>query len=398
VTNTTAILESSDKSLQSVAAVSLAPEILRVWTLSLSRDEWEAVGLVLVVKLMVFWQAAIRYEIQYNRWISSLAQALDPVAHWDVDQYLNIATLGYGPTGDARLRLAFFPLYPWLVRALLPIVHNPLVGALTVSTVASLALPVLLFRLVRIDYGTHMAWQAVWFLAIFPTSYFLHVPYTESLFLTFLIGSVLACRVGNWLLAGILGGLATLTHDTGILLVAALGYEAMLQFRTTHRWQNHYLWLGLIPLGFGVFLALNHHITGSVLAFMAVKHQQWSNGLSTPLAFYNQLGVLGWMRPADAEMIGIQIFFYVLASGIATCISLWLLRPSYAIWMLANWVVIACLTWDLSAPRYVLAMFPIFILEALASRNRLVHAALTACSLLFLALFSGEFALGHWAF
>jgi len=43
-------------------------------------------------------------------------------------------------------------------------------------------------------------------------------------------------------------------------------------------------------------------------------------------------------------------------------------------------------------------MFPIFMLEAMVSRNRLASAALNLWSMLFLALFCGEFFKGHWAF
>jgi len=370
----------------------------RAWTLALNRDEWEAIGFVLAVKFLIFWQAAIRYEILSNRWITSLTQARELIDHWDVGQYLNIVTLGYGPTGDARIRLAFFPLYPWLVRALLPVARDPLLSGLIVSTLASLALAVLFLRLVKLDYGAELGRRSVWFLFIFPTSYFLHLPYTESLFLALIVASFLACRLGNWLAAGILGALATLAHDTGILLVVALGFEALQQFRTTGRWHNRWLWLGLIPFGFAAYLLVNYHATGNPLAFMAVKSEHWSNEISVPWASYRQLRTLGHRPPADVEMVGVQIFSYVLIGFVATVAALWFLRPSYAIWMLANCAVISCLTWDLSAPRFLLAMFPIFILEALASRNRVVYAVLTVWSLLFLALFSGEFAAGQWAF
>jgi hypothetical protein len=364
----------------------------------LSRDEWELVAMVLIVKALLFWYGMLSFEIHYNKWITSREDAFGLLNHWDVGQYLNIATSGYGPAGVARLRLAFFPLYPWLIRALLPVAQDPLLSALIVSTLASLALAVLFLRLVKLDYGTELGRRSVWFLFIFPTSYFLHLPYTESLFLALVVASFLACRLGNWLLAGILGALATLTHDTGIFLVAALGFEALQQFRTTGRWHNRWLWLGLIPLGFAAFLLVNFHATGSPLAFMGVKSEHWANEISVPWTSYRQLGVLGWMQPADAEMMGVQIFSYVLIGFVATAAALWFLRPSYAIWMLANWATISCLTWDLSAPRYLLAMFPLFILEALASRNRVVYAALTVWSILFLALFSGEFFKGHWAF
>ena len=36
---------------------------------------------------------------------------------WDARHYLKIAQQGYVNTGDDRLTLVFFPLYPWLIRA-----------------------------------------------------------------------------------------------------------------------------------------------------------------------------------------------------------------------------------------------------------------------------------------
>ena len=39
-----------------------------------------------------------------------------------------------------------------------------------------------------------VAMRAAWFLLIFPTAYFLHIGYTESLFLALVLGSFLAAR------------------------------------------------------------------------------------------------------------------------------------------------------------------------------------------------------------
>lgn len=91
----------------------------------LSPDEWELVAMVLVAKGLLFWFGMLSFEIHYNKWILTGHEALGLLDHWDVGQYVNIATQGYGPTGDARLRLAFYPLYPWLIRALMPIFRNP---------------------------------------------------------------------------------------------------------------------------------------------------------------------------------------------------------------------------------------------------------------------------------
>jgi len=364
----------------------------------LSRDEWELVAMVLIVKALLFWYGMLSFEIHYNKWITSREDAIGLLNHWDVGQYLNIATLGYGTTGDARLRLAFYPLYPWLIRLLTPVFRSPHLAALAVTTIASMAVAVALFRLMKIDFDEAVARRAVWFLFIFPTSYFLHIAYTESLFLFFVIAAFVACRRGDWLYAGIYGALATLTHDTGILLIAAFGVEGLQELWQTRRWNLRWLWVSLIPLGFGFFMLVNYHLAGNPLAFVTVAGEHWTNRLTVPWAAYNQLGVNTWMSPPDAITHGMAIMLFVAGGFIATLASAWWLRPCYTMWMASNWLIIAMQSWDMSAPRLVLAMFPIFMLEAMVSRNRLASAALTVWSILFLALFCGEFFKGHCAF
>ena len=87
------------------------------------------------------------------------------------------------------------------------------------STVASLVAAVELYRLAVLDHSPRLARATVWFLFIFPTSYFLHIDYTESLFLALVLGAFLAARDDHWLAAGTLGMLAGLTHANGALLV-----------------------------------------------------------------------------------------------------------------------------------------------------------------------------------
>lgn len=363
-----------------------------------SRDDWETIGLVLGVKALLFWYVFVINEIRNDKWIKSPSETLALFNHWDVGQYTNIAALGYGATGDARLRLAFFPLYPWLIRALDIVVRNPLVNGMIVSAIASMVLGLALWRLVDFEYGPEVAHHAVWFMFIFPSSYFLHLTYTESMFIALVLLSFLACLKDQWRFAGLYGGLATLTHDTGILLVAALGVEALKRLRETRRWNNSWLWLGLIPAAFVVLMVMNWRIAGDPLTFMHVNGEHWGNYFRNPLAAYNQLGVLTWMNPAGAETMGVQVFIFIMIGMIASVASAWRLRASYTVWIAGNWLIIASLTWDLSAPRYTLAMFPIFILFALAGRRLFWMRVLTLWSILFLAMFSGEFVMGHWAF
>ena len=64
--------------------------------------------------------------------------------------------------------------------------------------------------------------RAMFYLAFFPTSYFLSLPVTEGLFLALALSATLFGLRGRWLGAGVMGGLATATRVTGILLLPLL--------------------------------------------------------------------------------------------------------------------------------------------------------------------------------
>ena len=105
-------------------------------------------------------------------------------------------------------------------------------------------------------------------LFIFPTSYFLHIDYSESLFLALVLASFIAARRERWLWAGIFGAFAALARPNGILLLPALGADALWELWETHRFNWRWLWAGLVPVGFSVYLWVNYRITGDALAFL----------------------------------------------------------------------------------------------------------------------------------
>ena len=152
-----------------------------------------------------------------------------PAARWDASFYLTIASHGYGHLNSPTNQLlAFFPLYPLLVRALgiaLPLV----VAGVLVSIVA------LGFAL----YGVHRlstlesargaaavrgraldtAGLAVLLLAFSPMAVFFSADYTESLFMAFAVATFLCARNGRWMWAATAGLLASATRSPGALLL-----------------------------------------------------------------------------------------------------------------------------------------------------------------------------------
>jgi Gpi18-like mannosyltransferase len=367
--------------------------------LGLTASDWSVVAMVLVIKAAVLIYGALSFEITNDERVRTLTQLFSIWNRWDGPQYLLIAQHGYAATGDQRLALAFFPLYPWLIRLLAMAVRDSVLSAFLISTVASVAAGVALVRLFAIDYSRHLAHRAVWFLFIFPTSYFLHIDYSESLFLALVLTSFVSARRERWFQAGLLGALAALARPNGILLLPALGADALWELWETRRFNWRWLWLGLVLMGFAVYLWVNYRITGDPLVFLSVQREHWSHTLVMP---WNGIRVSfdvarDW-KPSQAAMIGTQVLFYLAVGLAGTIAAAFLLRPSYAVWMALNWLQFASQSWDISAPRYTLTMFPLFILIALLARQRTWNTAITVWSLLWLSMFANQFVRGPWDF
>jgi len=145
--------------------------------------------------------------------------------HWDTGNFLVVAVHGY----TAPNQTAFFPLYPIFERGLMFITNNPFTAGLIISDVAGLVMLVVLYRLVEEDFDAERAYRTVLYLSIFPTAFFLAAAYNESLFICFALFSFYYMRHGNWWLAGLFGFLATLTRSSGLFLLAPFCYEYLHQ-------------------------------------------------------------------------------------------------------------------------------------------------------------------------
>jgi len=357
-----------------------------------SMDDSKITFLVLALKGLVLVLAALGIQTLFDQnetWHTLWNR-------WDASHYLTLAEKGYTATGDGRFSIVFYPLYPWLVRAVAFVFQSYFGAALLVSGVASICAGLLFRRLVELDQSVNVARWAVWFLFIFPTAYFLHIGYTESLFLALVLGCLLAARTQFWALAGILGALACLTRVNGLLLVPTLLVEAWLQYRVTRRIDWRWLWIAFAGIGFAGYLFLNYRVTGDPLTFSRIMEEHWYKKLTPPwVGIYDV-----WTRiPRFNLTEGLHEFIFIVLSFLCT-VWCWIkLRPSYAVWMTLNWLLITSTTFVVSVPRYCLTLFPIFIILArLAAGRPLAGRIATAISLFLLALFAIKFAHGTWAF
>jgi len=358
------------------------------------------IATVLISKLLVLIFASQVFQIIGEHSFSGSETFLGIWKRWDASLYLNIAQNGYTAIGDDRFLIVFFPLYPALVALGDIVFRDYLLSAFLVAGIASIAAGLGLRELTRLDFSERTAQLAVVFLFIFPTSYFLHIPYTESLFLALVIGSFVAARKRSWILAGVLGGLACLTRVNGLVLLPALAFEVYAEYRDTKQVDRRWLFLLLIPLGFSGYLFLNYYVTGDAFMFMTYQREHWYRYFRWPWeGIWETYKRMDNPKPVDAQMTGVQELLFVLVGAFATIFGWRHLRNSYRVWMVVNWLLFVSTSFVLSVPRYTLSLFPIFILMAIAARTyRYVNFGFWMWSVLYLALFITQFVRGNWAF
>ena len=363
-----------------------------------------AIIIVLAAKLLIF---SIGYTTAYiDRGPASplnilMTQFVKPGAPQDSLHYIDIAKNWYVNSGDARNFIVFFPLYPVLIKLITIDFNYVNLSALLISNLSSLIALVYLFKLAKLDFNNKVAVKAVLFLSIFPTAYFLSAPYTEGLFFAMIISSLYYARLAKWALAGFLGFFAALTRLSGLLVVPMLLVEYFYQKDWKPKKANlNLLWVLLPIAGFLIYLNINNQVTGSPFTFIQIEQNHWFNGIN-PISGLNS--AMGWIitgGPFPQSIIlgyaPLLFAIFGISAVIVGCARH--LRPSYLGYMLLAWLLAISTSFWISVPRYIMSMFPMFILLGSLTEKKVVNAAIAIVFLIGLSYFTALFALGEFVF
>jgi hypothetical protein len=158
----------------------------------------------------------------------------DHLLGWDAGWFVRVATEGYahGYSYDDHGQmvgngLAFFPLYPLMIRAAAATGLSPQTAALLVSWLAGAAAAVLLHLLGTSLYSRRVGFALVVLACAQPMSVVLSMGYSEGPFLALVAGMLLAAHRRAWPAAGVLGLAAALTRPTGAAAAVALAVAAL---------------------------------------------------------------------------------------------------------------------------------------------------------------------------
>lgn len=363
---------------------------------------------------------------------------VSPFARWDSVWYLTVAQWGYA---HQQARMAFFPLYPLLMHVGGWFVGSELLAGVLISMAAFAVALTLFYRLAVMDFPAQVAQVAVMLLALSPVAYYFSAVYTESLFLALSLGCIYQARRGQWFTCGLLGGLAALSRNGGMVLIVPAGLLYLYGPRAAadvplSRWAGQargglrrllpryalrldVLWLALIPLGLVVFLVyLGLHDHQALAPFDAEK--LWYHKLTWPFGGIWQGMVAAWdglrqivhgpappvyFNKAGGNALQVAgqnlMLFGFVAAAVVACVCgrrrLPFAYTAYTIVALGVPLTDPVTPQPLaSLPRYEVVVFPLFLwLADVVYRRRWTPWAV-AISAVGLGLFTAEFATWRW--
>jgi len=320
-------------------------------------------------------------------------------AGFDGVHYLGIATSGY----SAAFTQAFFPLYPLIIRWWNFAVHNYLLTGLFISHLSLLIALYYLYQLVRLDNSASVSQKTLLLLLLFPTSFFFGSLYTESLFLMFVVTSFYFMRTHHPIKAILMATLASATRIIGVFLIPALILE---RYDSISKKSDRTKPWGYLPYLFPA---------AGLLSYMYYLGTKFAD----PLYFLNAQPAFGADRSTDKIILLYQVIyrylrmvssvkpatmiFYTVSqefivSMLFLGLSLWAfkkLRKSYATYAFLAFITPTLTGTFSSMPRYVLVLFPCFILLARIKSPLLTKVWLTI-SLILLCINTILFTRGYW--
>ncbi len=379
----------------------------------LARSPWarsgaEAAGAVLVVQVVAKLSAFLAnvvltparprpFGLPFDR-----VKLAETFAAWDSGWYFDIAQRGYYFNASGQSSIAFFPLYPLLMRALAwPFGGTPRalwLAGIGLSCACLLAGLTVLHRLTWRMVGDYeAARRTVLYVAVFPFAYFFTQVYTESLFLLLSVSAVAAAVAGGWGWAGLLGGLTALTRPNGVLIAVPLCLLAIAGRPRPAQIAWRAVALLPVPLGLVAFCAYSSRLSGDALGWLHAQ-SQWGYTVGNPpwVELMRLVDAIDSRGPYGYFFSDPLAPYYFLHGAVALALVALLpflfarLGPALGAYVAVSLYVPLTGNALEGIGRYAATLFPVFMLLGTVPSKR-IHEAILIGSALVLSLLSSLF-------
>lgn len=322
-----------------------------------------------------------------------------PWANFDGEHFLSIAIFSY-----QQYQQAFFPLFPKLISlGLIPFGNNIVAGAATgllISTTAFFAALIFLYKLLKLDYSSKFALGVILVLLLYPASFYFNAVYTESLFLFLIVASFYFFRTKHFFWASIFGLLATTTRVFGVLLFISFLIEIFIYKYPIKKT----FWILLIPIGLLGYMTYLYYSVGDPLAFynlqLIVGEQHQRGIVLFPQVIFRYLKIILSNETLNPMFTTI---LFELAVGVGFMLLPIIgyfkkVRLSYLFFAFMAYLLPTIQGSFSSLPRYVLILFPSFIVLTMMIKVLPVSLrfALGFLSLGLLIIETTFFLRGYW--
>ena len=326
-------------------------------------------SLILIAILAIF-LIPLRSSFTLQAGSFSLSNLATMWANFDGLHYLSLAENGYENL-YSNSQYAFFPVYPYLVKTF-SFLGSYLTSALVISNLSFIIGIYVFYHLVLLDFSQKIASKAIFLVLIFPASFFFGSVNSESLFFLFVVSTFYLVRKKLFLPATLMALIASATRFAGIFLWPVLLIEFWQlnksSLRKTLKDPRSVLML-LPPLGLLSFMRFQFLHTGNWTSFIGDRAA--NKLILLHQVFYRYFRMLISLSPfAD------PIYFTIILELIITIFFIGLVlysfkktRISYAVFALLSILTPTFTGTFSSIPRYVLTIFPTFIVLAMFFNN-----------------------------
>ena len=313
------------------------------------------------------------------------AGLLDHTMYWDAGWYTTIITDHYATNLASA---AFYPLFPLLVGIVNLLSFNalgiPLAGQL-VNTVAVWFAVTALIKLSREILGKENKYWLVAMVLAAPAAFFMHVFYSEAVFMAVSLWAYYFALKRQWLGVGILLAVLSAARLPALLIIALCGLE----FLRAYDWNlkkvfnKNLLYFLLVPIGFITYMIYLSIVQHDPLGmFHAYAHtNDWAYQIFNPNILetiaksgYQVIRAAIGVRPIDSELI-VNILLPLASIILLALSSVYLLikhRKKYlplAIVGILSLIMFTLNSNIVSVHRYILPSLTIYVAIALLAKH-----------------------------
>jgi hypothetical protein len=270
-------------------------------------------------------------------------------------------------------------------------------AGVVVSSVTGLTATIGVWLLVRAFAGERAANRVTILFSLFPGSFVFSLIYSEGLVITGAAFGLLALMRRRWVLAGLLGFVATAAAPIALAFVVSCVWAAVGALRRDRDWRALAAPV-LAPLGTVIYLVWTWQHTGVASAFSQTERGGWHSFLSIayPFRIVGNYVAHPLSNPANQRLV----FFCIIAVVVALVIAV---RdrslPAVVLVYGASVAVLAMLTAPVGPrPRIILDAFPLIIAVGLRYRDGWKFTLATVASLGLLVGLTAYEVASWWVF